>query len=70
MDDKITQEHLDRTAYLYVRQSTMHQVRNHREGQQRQYGMSERARELGFSKIVVVDDDLGRSAAGAVELAL
>lgn len=64
MNDKIRSEHLDRAAYVYVRQSTLQQVRHHREGQQRQYGLADRARQLGFVRVVVIDDDLGTSGAG------
>ena len=64
MNDKIRAEHLQRAAYVYIRQSTGYQVRFHREGQQRQYGLSERARALGFTQVVVIDEDLGRSGSG------
>ena len=52
-----------------MRQSTAQQVRNHRESQQRQYALADRARQLGFSRIVVVviDEDLGKSGSGLVE---
>jgi DNA invertase Pin-like site-specific DNA recombinase len=65
--EKIRAEHLERAAYVYVRQSTLHQVRHHREGQQRQYALAERARQLGFTQVVVVDDDLGVSGSGKQE---
>jgi excisionase family DNA binding protein len=64
MSDKITPKHLERHAYVYVRQSTNHQVRNHREGQQRQYALADQARQLGFPHVVVLDEDLGRSGSG------
>lgn len=67
MNEKILPTHLERAAYVYVRQSTLQQVRQHREGQQRQYALKERAQQLGFSKIVVVDDDLGISGSGKQE---
>lgn len=67
MSEKIQPQHLSRQAYVYVRQSTMNQVRNHLESQRRQYDLQERARSLGFQRVVVVDDDLGRSATGSVE---
>ena len=67
MTEKIRAEHLERAAYVYVRQSTLHQVRHHREGQQRQYALADRARQLGFSQVVVVDDDLGVSGSGRQE---
>jgi len=67
MNDKIRPEHLQRTAFVYVRQSSGHQVRHHRESRQRQYALADRARELGFAKTVVVDEDQGRSGSGAHE---
>ncbi len=67
MSDKISAHHLERGAYIYVRQSTPHQVRNHLEGKERQYALAERARQLGFAKVIVIDDDLGRSGSGAQE---
>ena len=67
MNEKIKPEHLQRTAYIYIRQSTAHQVRFHLEGQKRQYGLSQRARELGFTQVVVIDEDLGRSGSGLQE---
>jgi DNA invertase Pin-like site-specific DNA recombinase len=67
MSEKIRGEHLQRGAYVYVRQSTPYQVRNHLEGKERQYALAERARQLGFSKVIVIDEDLGRSGSGAQE---
>ena len=64
MSEKIQGHHRDRQAYLYVRQSTMHQVRNHLESQRRQYDLEERARSLGFARVVIVDEDLGRTGTG------
>jgi excisionase family DNA binding protein len=61
---KITAEHLSRQAYVYVRQSTFDQVQHNVESQRRQYGLTERARSLGWSEVIVIDDDLGRSGAG------
>lgn len=62
--NKIRSEHLAREAYVYIRQSTLDQVHNNLESQRRQYGLSERARQLGWQRVVVVDDDLGRSGSG------
>jgi excisionase family DNA binding protein len=62
---KITAEHLVRDAIVYVRQSTAIQVAQNLESQRRQYGLAERARQLGWSDVEVIDDDLGRSGAGA-----
>ena len=67
MSDKIRREHLERAAYVYVRQSTPHQVRNHLESKERQYGLAERARQLGFPNVIVIDEDLGRSGGGTQE---
>jgi DNA invertase Pin-like site-specific DNA recombinase len=67
MSEKIQPHHRDRQAYVYVRQSTMNQVRNHLESQRRQYDLEERAGKLGFQRVIVVDDDLGRSGTGSVE---
>ncbi|HEX3525139.1 MAG TPA: recombinase family protein, partial [Stellaceae bacterium] len=62
---KITPEHLARQAVVYVRQSTAFQVTQNLESQRRQYALAERARQLGWSDVEVIDDDLGRSGAGA-----
>jgi DNA invertase Pin-like site-specific DNA recombinase len=67
MNPKLTSERLGRRAVVYVRQSSMGQVLHHQESQRRQYGLVDRARELGFKDIVVIDDDLGRSGSGLVE---
>lgn len=53
---------LERRAIVYVRQSTMIQVEGNLESQRRQYELADRARELGFHDIVVIDADLGVSA--------
>jgi DNA invertase Pin-like site-specific DNA recombinase len=67
MSEKIRMEHLSRAAYVYIRQSSSQQVRFHLEGQKRQYGLAERARQLGFKEVVVLDEDLGRSGSGQQE---
>jgi DNA invertase Pin-like site-specific DNA recombinase len=67
MSEKIQQTHLDRDAYVYVRQSTMHQVRNHKESRRRQYGLAGRAKQLGFRRVEVIDEDLGKSGSGTQE---
>jgi DNA invertase Pin-like site-specific DNA recombinase len=45
----------------------MSQVRHHLEGKRRQYDLRERAQALGFQRVIVIDDDLGRSGTGSVE---
>src|SRR4051812_13643532 len=64
--DKIGPQHRARKAVLYVRQSTAHQVQHNRESGALQYAMRERLVQLGWSEVEVIDDDLGRSAAGGV----
>ena len=66
MSDKIKPHHLGRKAILYVRQSSAHQVMHNQESRILQYAMRDRLHELGWRDIEVIDDDLGRSAAGAV----
>jgi DNA invertase Pin-like site-specific DNA recombinase len=66
MSDKIKPQHLARKAILYVRQSSAHQVHHNLESQRLQYAMQDRLQQLGWREIDVVDDDLGRSAAGLV----
>jgi len=64
MSDKIQPQHLARKAMLYVRQSSAFQVAHNPESQKLQYAMQSRLRDLGFTDIEIVDEDLGRSAAG------
>ena len=66
MSDKIKPHHQTRKAILYIRQSSVHQVHHNLEGQRLQYAMQERLQQLGWREVDVVDDDLGRSAAGLV----
>jgi DNA invertase Pin-like site-specific DNA recombinase len=65
--DKLRPHHLERKAVLYVRQSSAHQVLHNRESSALQYAMRDRLTALGWSEIEVIDDDLGRSAAGGVQ---
>jgi DNA invertase Pin-like site-specific DNA recombinase len=64
---KITAAHLDRLALVYVRQSTLAQVRHNTESTARQYGLVDEAARMGWdaSRIVVIDDDLGLSGRSA-----
>jgi DNA invertase Pin-like site-specific DNA recombinase len=64
--DKVRPHHLERKALLHVRQSSAHQVLHNRESSALQYAMRDRLTALGWSEIEVIDDDLGRSAAGGV----
>lgn len=67
--DKLRPHHLARKALLYVRQSSAHQVLHNRESSALQYAMRDRLTALGFTDIEVIDDDLGRSAAGGIQRA-
>jgi len=69
ISDKIQPQHLVRKALLYVRQSSPHQVLHNKESSTLQYAMRGRLTALGWSEIEVIDDDLGRSAAGGVQRA-
>ncbi len=66
MSEKIKAQHLSRKAILYVRQSSAYQVSHNLESQKLQYAMQARLQQLGWREIEVVDEDLGRSAAGLV----
>ncbi|WP_291688923.1 recombinase family protein [Bradyrhizobium sp.] len=62
--NKVTADHLARRACVYIRQSTPGQVQHNLESQRRQYALVDRARELGWRDIDVIDDDLGISGSG------
>ena len=63
---KITAEHLARSAFVYIRQSTADQLLHNQESRRRQYGLADRARQLGWVTVEVIDDDLGRSGGGII----
>ncbi|HUV68697.1 MAG TPA: recombinase family protein [Terracidiphilus sp.] len=65
MNTTISEQHLSKTAYVYVRQSTLAQVRHHQESTERQYALREKAMELGWSDpaVQILDRDLGKSGA-------
>jgi len=64
---KIQMQHLSRLAIIYIRQSTLQQVERHNESTKLQYALVEKAYNLGWSreKIVIIDEDLGRSGSNA-----
>ncbi len=66
-ESKVASHHLKRKALIYVRQSSMKQVMENTESTARQYGLVDKALELGWSQelIGVIDDDLGKSASSA-----
>ena len=65
MNSAISEQHLNRTAYVYVRQSTLAQVRHHQESTERQYALRQKALELGWREpsVQILDRDLGKSGA-------
>jgi DNA invertase Pin-like site-specific DNA recombinase len=67
MTNKLTVEHLQRRAIVYVRQSTPAQVLLHKESRLRQYKLADYAQQLGFTEVETIDDDLGRSGSGLVQ---
>jgi DNA invertase Pin-like site-specific DNA recombinase len=69
MNDKIKTTHLERCAYVYVRQSTAAQVQYNKESTDRQYKLTERALRLGWPQpqIKIVDEDLARSGSGTTD---
>src|SRR5919204_324117 len=67
--EKVQPWHQERLAIVYVRQSTVQQVLDHHESTRLQYGLVERARALGWAadRVLVIDQDLGHSAASATD---
>lgn len=65
--EKIRPAHFERLAVVYVRQSTPQQVLHNQESTRLQYGLASRAVALGWSeqRVLVIDDDLGRSGSTA-----
>ena len=64
MISKIQDRHRQKPAYVYIRQSTIAQVRHHQESTERQYALKNKALDLGWSPaaIRILDGDLGKSA--------
>jgi DNA invertase Pin-like site-specific DNA recombinase len=71
IDNKIKPIHTQRSAFVYIRQSTPSQVEHHRESTARQYALVQRAGDLGWPKeqVIVIDEDLGISGASVVNRA-
>lgn len=61
--EKIQESHLERLAIVYVRQSTLQQVTDHQESTRMQYGLVQRAEQLGWhlDRVLTIDEDLGKS---------
>jgi DNA invertase Pin-like site-specific DNA recombinase len=68
-DERVTTAHRAKLAYIYVRQSSVNQVRQHQESTELQYRLVDRAAALGWpgERIQVIDEDLGKSGAGGAE---
>ena len=66
-DERLTTTHRARLAYVYVRQSSVNQVRQHQESTELQYRLVDRAIGLGWpaERVHVIDEDLGKSARAA-----
>jgi DNA invertase Pin-like site-specific DNA recombinase len=66
---KVTDDHLERDAFLYVRQSTIRQVFENTESSKRQYALRDRAVALGWpqERIRVIDSDQGHSGASVAD---
>jgi len=67
MNSKLTPERLLRKAVVYIRQSKPSQLIHNQESTRLQFSLADRARVLGFQRIVVVDDDQGRTGSGLVD---
>jgi DNA invertase Pin-like site-specific DNA recombinase len=61
---KVQPQHIERLAYVYIRQSTLRQVGQNLESQDLQYQLTQRAQSLGWTddQVIIIDDDLGKSA--------
>jgi hypothetical protein len=57
MNPKISADHLKRRAIVYIRQSSPGQVIHNQESQRRQYGLADHARQLGFQRVEIIDED-------------
>jgi DNA invertase Pin-like site-specific DNA recombinase len=63
MNSKIQSHHQQKTAFVYLRQSTMYQVMHNQESTEREYALSQKAIDYGWSPslVQILDGDLGRS---------
>jgi DNA invertase Pin-like site-specific DNA recombinase len=65
--NKIEDIHINRTAIIYIRQSTPEQIKNNDGSRMRQYNLKDKAMDMGFKNIKIIDEDLGISASGCYE---
>ena len=63
-DERLTSARRAKLAYIYVRQSTVTQIKHHQESTELQYRLVDRAEDLGWprERIQVIDEDLGNPA--------
>ena len=68
-DERVSAAHRAKLAYVYVRQSSVNQVRQHQESTELQYRLVDRAVGLGWprERVQVIDEDLGKSGAESAE---
>src|SRR4051812_39577127 len=68
-DERVSAAHRAKLAYVYVRQSSVNQVRQHQESTELQYRLVDRAVGLGWprERVRVIDEDLGKSGAASAE---
>ena len=68
-DERLTSARRAKLAYIYVRQSTVTQIKHHQESTELQYRLVDRAEDLGWprERIQVIDEDLGKSGAGTTD---
>ena len=64
---KLTSDHLARKAIVYLRQSSMAQVKQNQESQRLQYALRDTAKAYGFKRVEVIDSDLGMSAGSGAQ---
>jgi hypothetical protein len=68
-EERVSAAHRAKLAYVYVRQSSVNQVRQHQESTELQYRLVDRAVGLGWprERVLVIDEDLGKSGAASAE---
>jgi DNA invertase Pin-like site-specific DNA recombinase len=66
-NSKITASHLARKAVVYLRQSSLAQVKHNTESQRLQYALKDTAKAYGFARVEVIDTDLGMSASSGAQ---
>ncbi len=60
--EKVKKNHLQRKAIIYIRQSSEIQVQNNIESRHLQYALRDKVKGLGWNEVIIIDEDLGKSA--------